>query len=689
MIRSDLALAALATAAVPGMRPVSVAAVRTAEENPLHQSALVEDVTGRMWVVRSPLSAAAGAELERNDDLVRQLGKHLPFRVPAAAGYADLGPDGRAAVYPYVEGLALSLRHLPQGAGLASAVGRAVAAIHNMPRELFEEHAVPVFDAAEYRARKLTELDRAAETGHVPNGLLARWEQALDAAPMWQFTTVPTHGSLDGSSFLVAFSDDDASSGRVVGLTGWERAQVADPAEDFARLVEKSHPRAVDAVLESYSMARSQRPDGYLLNRARLASEMRLLTGLVAGMGAGDQAFVRGRADQLRKLDRLTANDDSLVPRTALAPPVTTQPAQEHLVEGAQPVDGEHPLEDQQPAEGQPSADGQSVDEHQSAPEQQFASVQGAESLSTAPVPPVPEEDDEPAFVVEPPADGGHLEPAHPERDHAHDQGPARDEELHEANGAATTDDASRDEPAPRVSPADVTAPIPMFRPVEEAHESSQGTDVADQGADEADQGTDVADQGADEADQGTDVADQGADEADQDTVDAVAAAAPAGDQGRSDTKVTSDNLSSAPDAGDTSAPDEPAPSVPTLPEMLEDEPDEPLPSPLDGGSVDPPEGRATAAGHETSAGESAQGTREDLALEPSEREARAREDGHAREREDDGEREREEDGEREREGDGEQEREERETRERLHTLYGMPDEADIDPSETDGPGRA
>src|SRR5690606_20385946 len=71
------------------------------------------------------------------------------------------------------------------------------------------------------------------------------------------------------------------------------------------------------------SLARSQRPDGYLLHRARLASEMRRLNGLVAAVGAEDEDFVRVRADELRKMDRLTANDDSLVPRTALVPAAT------------------------------------------------------------------------------------------------------------------------------------------------------------------------------------------------------------------------------------------------------------------------------------------------------------------------------------------------------------------------------
>lgn len=318
--RSDLALAALATAAVPGMKPVSVAGVRPAtdQSTPRYQVAFVEDATGRTWVVRAPLDAAGGAELERNDELIRMLGRHLPFKVPAAAGYADLGAAGRAAVYPYVEASALNFRHLPVGPGLTSAVGRALAAVHNIQRELFEEAGTPVFDAAAYRARRLAELDRAAETGHVPTGLLTRWEQALEAAPLWQFSTTATHGSLDGGSFLVAFAEDDAATGRVVALTGWENAQVADPADDFAALVKQASPEVVDAVLESYAIARSQRPDGYLIHRARLASELQLVAGLAHAVDAEDTAVIRERAEKLRKLDRLTSVDDSLVPRTAL-----------------------------------------------------------------------------------------------------------------------------------------------------------------------------------------------------------------------------------------------------------------------------------------------------------------------------------------------------------------------------------
>lgn len=336
--RSDLALAALASAAVPGMQPVAVAAVGPADDgtDPDHQQALVEDTTGRRWWVRAPLTAVAGAAMQRNDELVRQLARHLPFKVPAPVGYAALGPVGHAAVYPFVEGSPIDLGRLPAGPGLASAVGRAVAAVHNVPRGVFEEQDVPVFDAAGCRQRLTAEVDRAAETGRVPTGLLARWEAAFDAAPLWQFATTPVHGAFRGTSVLVVFGDeDDASSGRVVAVTGWEEAQIADPAVDLAHTCALASPQAWESVLDSYALARAQRPDPYLHARARLISETRLLRGLAVAVAEGREDEVRRKVEVLRRTDRLTEEDDSLVPFTARSSGATTQggPSTDHHVD--------------------------------------------------------------------------------------------------------------------------------------------------------------------------------------------------------------------------------------------------------------------------------------------------------------------------------------------------------------------
>lgn len=321
MIRSDLAMAALACAAVPGMKPVSVATITPVREDPDldDQLALVEDTTGRRWFVRAPRTVVGGARLEQVDLLVQQLPRHVPFKVPAAVGYADLGKptQGRAAVYPYLEGSSLDLGSLPAGPGLASALGRVLAAIHNIPRQVFEEQDVPLFDAAGCRQRLIAEVDRAAETGRVPTGLLARWEEAFEAPALWQFATTPVHGSFRGNSVLVTFTEDDASTGRVVAVTGWADAMVADPAVDLAELYARATPEAWEAVLDSYAMARAQRPDPYLHARARLVAELRRLHGLAHNVAEGHEDVAQRTVEALRRLDRLTEAEDSLVPISA------------------------------------------------------------------------------------------------------------------------------------------------------------------------------------------------------------------------------------------------------------------------------------------------------------------------------------------------------------------------------------
>lgn len=323
--RSNLAMAALASAAVPGMKPVAAASITPVStlsgEESVHDLALVEDTTGRRWFVKAPRTAAAGAMLEPVDELVRQLPRHVPFKVPAVVGYAALrsGPvRGRAAVYPYIEGVSVDFSRLPAGLGLASAIGRVLAAIHNIPPIVFEEQDVPVFDATGVRQRMIAVVDRAAETGRVPTGLLARWEEAFEAPALWQFATTGVHGSFGGASVLVTFTDDqDAASGRVVAVTGWREAQIADPAVDFAELYTHASEEAWDAVLDSYTLARAQRPDPYLKARARLISEVQRLNHLARYVQEGDESAAQQIVESLRRLDRLTEAEDSLVPVSA------------------------------------------------------------------------------------------------------------------------------------------------------------------------------------------------------------------------------------------------------------------------------------------------------------------------------------------------------------------------------------
>ncbi|MDF2144244.1 macrolide 2'-phosphotransferase [Knoellia sp. p5-6-4] len=303
MDRSPLYLAALASAAVPGLDPASVEALPS-EPGQLFDVAFVQDTQHRRWVVRAPRTQAAGAQMDVTVALLGLLARRLPFAVPTPKGFAQLKEGGRAAVYPYLAGQNISFAALPPGPGLAAELGRTIAALHNADHQLFDEAGLPAYDPDTYRTRRLAELDRAAATGHVPTALLGRWERALEDVSLWRFAPTPTHGDLTGDQVLAVFDDEgDVSTGRIRAFTGWEDAKVADPADDFASLVWQASPEAFETVLEAYAHARVERPDKNLEQRARLAAEMRVVTDLMGAVASDDRRLIDRHAAALRRLD--------------------------------------------------------------------------------------------------------------------------------------------------------------------------------------------------------------------------------------------------------------------------------------------------------------------------------------------------------------------------------------------------
>ena len=291
------------------------------------ESAFIHDTRARHWVVRAPISTADGAQLDDSVALLGLLSRRLPFSVPTPMGFAALGEGGRAVVYPYIAGRPLDFAHLPAGPGVAAELGRALAALHNIELALCEEAGLTSYDPDTYRTRRLSDLDRAAATGQVPAGLLARWEQSLEDVSLWRFAPTPTHGDLTGDEVLAIFDDDhDAATGRIRGMTGWENAKVADPADDFATLVTQSSPAAFDSVLEAYSHARVDRPDLHLEHRARLAGELQLVSELLAAAGSRDERAVTACAERLRKLDSTIRDAQKEEPVVATPPNADTVP---------------------------------------------------------------------------------------------------------------------------------------------------------------------------------------------------------------------------------------------------------------------------------------------------------------------------------------------------------------------------
>src|SRR5690606_34547644 len=91
--RSPLALAALASVAVPGLDVYDV--LRSPHTDTDFDVVVVKDATGKRWIVRAPKRAAAGAALEAEMGVLKALGRAhesglINFSVPLPAGVATL-----------------------------------------------------------------------------------------------------------------------------------------------------------------------------------------------------------------------------------------------------------------------------------------------------------------------------------------------------------------------------------------------------------------------------------------------------------------------------------------------------------------------------------------------------------------------------------------------------------------------
>jgi macrolide phosphotransferase len=279
---------------VKGLEPVTV------RDYPSHSKdldvALVEDSNGRTWVVRCPRTTAAGARLESEGRLLAALAGWLPYSVPQVEGSAALPEGGRAVVHRVLAGSPVVPGDLVPGPGQTAALGRALAAIHDVPERLVEDAGLPVYSAEEYRLRRLAEVDRAAVSGHVPSALLTRWERALEEVGAWRFVPSVVHGDLAAENVLV-----DGS--RVVGVLEWAETRIADPADDFAWLASGAGVQALESVVEAYTVTRRSDPDKDLLRRARLASELAVARWLLHGVNTDDAEVVNDAVTMLADLD--------------------------------------------------------------------------------------------------------------------------------------------------------------------------------------------------------------------------------------------------------------------------------------------------------------------------------------------------------------------------------------------------
>lgn len=284
---------------MPGLDAFDVR--RPARPGTDYDTAVVIDSTRQRWVVRAPQHPAAGAALEAEVVLLSLLAPEvaagrLPFALPVPAGFAHLPEGGRATVHAEIPGQSLGLEHLQPGPGLAASLGRALAALHELPTSIVEDAGLPVYDASAYRQRRQAEVDEAARTGKVPPALLRRWESRLEDVALWRFRPTVVHGDLSVDRVLV-------SGDAVTGILHWGDACVADPADDLAWLLVASPSDAADSIMEAYQLRRTELIDPHLVDRALLAGELALARWLLYGVRTNDAEIIDDAVAMLVDLD--------------------------------------------------------------------------------------------------------------------------------------------------------------------------------------------------------------------------------------------------------------------------------------------------------------------------------------------------------------------------------------------------
>lgn len=294
MARSPLTLAALATAAVPGLDVTHAAPLGSGGARDV-DAAVLTSRDGRHLVIRVPRTEPAEAEQSADLVALRALSdgvrSRLPFAVPRLIGQAPVGGT-RAIVHELVDGDAVPLERITPG--LASSIGHAIAAVHALPTSVVGDVGLPQLRAIDVMREALATLDAASETGLVPAGLLRRWELASEDQSLWQFTPTVINGALSAGSFL-------SIGDTVTGVLGWSRLQVADPARDLFWLLGSADASVPDSAFEAYHQSRGIH-DRELGRRAVFAAELEVARWLLHGTTTSSSEIIDDAVEMLHAL---------------------------------------------------------------------------------------------------------------------------------------------------------------------------------------------------------------------------------------------------------------------------------------------------------------------------------------------------------------------------------------------------
>lgn len=298
-----LSLAALATVAVPDLE-VEALCPPQGEDDDFRWVGFLDNHNAR-WKVIGAKHPAAETALEKRQKILTMLANYrdahrLPFEVPRIEGTATSKHGTSAFVHRQLPGNPLEFNELESNPDLLRALGKSIAALHEIPTNLVSHVGFPAPSVEDLRNELKDNLSRAVATGLVPPVLQSRWEQALDEDAWWHFHPTFVHGALDPQHVLVADS-------RVLGISGFSEVTVGDPAKDLSWVASELTEQAVDLIFDAYHLGRAEGSDPFLRQRTDLYIELALVDWLNWGITQGNAAIIADAQDlleeQLARLD--------------------------------------------------------------------------------------------------------------------------------------------------------------------------------------------------------------------------------------------------------------------------------------------------------------------------------------------------------------------------------------------------
>ncbi|MBT1017818.1 phosphotransferase [Canibacter sp. lx-72] len=294
MVSSSLTLAALAVDAVPNIK---VCGIRSHSYNDANHftSAVAKSNLGQV-IIRIPQNDSAVADQNGENTallaLTSGVRSTLSFTIPHLLGVTKW-QDYPAVVTTFIAGERFFISELEADSSIIAEIAGALRRIHQIPLDTVQNSGLPVRSALESRATTARLVERASNTRVLPVAVKNRWDQVLQNNQLWDFAPVTVHGSAADSSFIV-------QSDKIIGVVGFGKLAVDDPAIDFAWLAGASSgvlERALQAVYPAESELQER-----VIKRARFYHELELAKWLLHGFATHDQEII---ADAENLLDNL------------------------------------------------------------------------------------------------------------------------------------------------------------------------------------------------------------------------------------------------------------------------------------------------------------------------------------------------------------------------------------------------